>query len=93
MTGFRGRRAIFELMLMDEHLRELIIESRSLGQLREAARIAGLRSLHEDGWRLARAGVTSVEEFLRVARDESRNGHGGVPGEGEPAKAGGNGTS
>jgi general secretion pathway protein E/type IV pilus assembly protein PilB len=74
-TGFHGRRAIFEMMTMDESLRELILKSRSLVELRQAARQQGLRSLAEDGWRLVSAGVTSFEEVLRVSRDENRNGH------------------
>jgi len=75
-TGYFGRRAIFELMVMNEEIRRLILESGSTGAIREAAGRSGLRSLTEDGWRLVKEGVTTVDEVLRVSRDENRNGNG-----------------
>ena len=69
-TGYHGRRGIFELMKMNEEIRRLILENRSSGEIREVARRAGLRSLSEDGWRLVREGVTTVDEVLRVSKDE-----------------------
>ncbi|HOE94999.1 MAG TPA: GspE/PulE family protein [Candidatus Sumerlaeota bacterium] len=71
-TGFQGRRAIFELLLLDERIRELILTTRSVARLREAAREAGMLTLVEDGRRLLADGVTSVDEILRVTRDETR---------------------
>ncbi len=68
-TGFHGRRAIFELMLMNDDIRELLAGQRSAVAIRKAAREAGLRYLIEDGWRLVREGVTTVEEVLRVSKD------------------------
>ena len=65
-TGFYGRHAIFEWMDSDNEIRQLILKNSSSDQLREAARRAGMRMLAEDGWRLVRAGVTTVEEVLSV---------------------------
>ena len=65
-TGFYGRHAIFEWMDADNQIRELILKSSSTDQIRDAARRAGMRTLAEDGWRLVREGVTTVEEVLSV---------------------------
>ena len=65
-TGFFGRHAIFEWMDTDSEIRQLILKNASTDQIREAARRAGMRSLAEDGWRLVRLGITTVEEVLSV---------------------------
>jgi len=75
-TGFHGRRGVFELMTMNEEIRQLIMTSRSTGEIRETARKSGMRSLTEDGWRLVSEGATTVEEVLRVTKDERINGNG-----------------
>jgi type II secretory ATPase GspE/PulE/Tfp pilus assembly ATPase PilB-like protein len=73
-TGFYGRRAIFEWMDSNNAIRELILKSASSDQIGDAARRAGMRTLAEDGWRLVRMGVTTVEEVLSVttAKEVSR---------------------
>jgi type II secretory ATPase GspE/PulE/Tfp pilus assembly ATPase PilB-like protein len=65
-TGFHGRQAIFEWMDTNPEIRQLILQNTSSDVLREAARRAGMRSLAEDGWRLVRKGMTTVEEVLSV---------------------------
>ena len=65
-TGFFGRHAIFEWMDTDEHIRQLILKNASSDQIRDAARRAGMKTLAEDGWRLVRMGITTVEEVLSV---------------------------
>jgi type II secretion system protein E len=65
-TGFFGRHAIFEWMDSDDEIRQLILKNSSSDVIREAARRAGLRTLAEDGWRLVRLGITTVEEVLSV---------------------------
>jgi general secretion pathway protein E len=65
-TGFRGRTGIFELMPVDDAVRAAILPGVGEEPLRAAARGAGMRTLREDGWRAARAGLTTVEEVLRV---------------------------
>ena len=65
-TGFYGRHAIFEWMDSDNEIRELILKNTSTDQIRDAARRAGMRTLAEDGWRLVRLGLTTVEEVLSV---------------------------
>jgi type II secretory ATPase GspE/PulE/Tfp pilus assembly ATPase PilB-like protein len=65
-TGFHGRRAIFEWMDSDNEIRQLILRNASSDQIRDAARRAGMKTLAEDGWRLVRLGVTTVDEVLSV---------------------------
>jgi type IV pilus assembly protein PilB len=66
-TGYRGRLGIFELMVLDNELREMTFRGEPSLRLREYARqSAGMASLAEDGARKVLAGKTSVEELLRV---------------------------
>jgi type II secretion system protein E len=65
-TGFLGRHAIFEWMDTDNEIRQLILKNASSDLIRDAARRAGMRTLAEDGWRLVRMGITTVEEVLSV---------------------------
>lgn len=65
-TGYRGRVAIFELMLVNDDLRELIAQRASLASLRQEAMRLGLRPLRFDGLDKVRQGLTSVAEVLRV---------------------------
>ena len=70
-TGYHGRRAIFELLVITEDIRELILAKRSSGEIRALALDQGWRPLSEDGWRLVAEGLTTAEEVLRVTRDVS----------------------
>ncbi len=67
-TGYHGRRAIFEMMGMNDEIRSMIMSSRSAGEIRMAAVRDGMRSLAEDGWRIVAEGQTTVDEVLRVTR-------------------------
>ncbi|HHY85113.1 MAG TPA: type II/IV secretion system protein [Verrucomicrobia bacterium] len=73
-TGFFGRHAIFEWMDSDHEIRQLVLKRASTDEIREAARRAGMKTLAEDGWRLVRMGITTVEEVLSVttAKEVSR---------------------
>jgi len=75
-TGYHGRTGIFETMLVTTEIRSMIIERASAGEIRKVAAQQGMRSLREDGWRLVRSGRTTVEEVLRVTKDERLNGNG-----------------
>jgi type II secretory ATPase GspE/PulE/Tfp pilus assembly ATPase PilB-like protein len=65
-TGFYGRHAIFEWMDLDNEIRQLVLKSASSDQIRDAARKQGMKTLAEDGWRMVRMGMTTVEEVLSV---------------------------
>lgn len=67
-TGLRGRTGLFELLVIDEQIRELVATNAPLARLREAARQGGMRTLQEDGERLVAAGRTTVDEVRRVVQ-------------------------
>ncbi len=69
-TGYHGRRGVFELMDMNDEVRQMILRDCSSGEIRDASRRYGLCSLNEDGWRLVREGVTTVDEVLRVTKTD-----------------------
>jgi type II secretory ATPase GspE/PulE/Tfp pilus assembly ATPase PilB-like protein len=65
-TGYHGRTGIFELLVVTDDIKEAITKGESLARLREVAKREGMRTLRDDGWAKARAGITTVEEVLRV---------------------------
>jgi len=71
-TGFRGRTGIYELFTVDEEIRRLVAERASLDALRSVARARGMTTLRDDGMTKVDAGMTTVEEVLRVTSDEDR---------------------
>ena len=64
-TGYRGRLGIFELMVMDDEIRELIMNQGSTAVLRNASRKRGMRTLREAGLLAIYDGVTTIEEVVR----------------------------
>jgi len=64
-TGYRGRTAIFEFMIMDDHLRELVMQHASTNILRTEARKRGMRTLRESGLLAIYDGITTIEEVVR----------------------------
>ncbi|AZF54008.1 General secretion pathway protein E [Pseudomonas sp. R4-34-07] len=67
---YHGRSALTELLVMNDEVRDLLMRHADAATLEQAARRAGLRTLYEEGLRQALAGVTSLEEVLRVTRGE-----------------------
>jgi general secretion pathway protein E len=65
-TGFRGRKAIGELLVLNDELRELIVARAPARKLKEAARAAGTLPLRDAAMRLVEAGETTIEEINRV---------------------------
>jgi type IV pilus assembly protein PilB len=65
-TGYRGRFALHEVMLMTEEIERLIVESRSSEDIRKVAIQQGMFTLRQDGLRKVVAGLTSLEELARV---------------------------
>jgi general secretion pathway protein E len=65
-TGYRGRKAIGELLVMNDALRELIVAREPVRKLKDAARAAGTVPLRETALHLVRAGVTTLQEINRV---------------------------
>jgi len=68
-SGYRGRRAIMECLVMSDPLRRLVMQRASEGQIEQQARAEGMRTMYEDGIAKAVAGVTTLEEVLRVTQE------------------------
>jgi general secretion pathway protein E len=68
-TGFRGRLGLFELFVVTDDLRDAIASRAPRAQLRALATSAGLVPLRRDGWAKVQAGLTTVEEIMRVIQD------------------------
>ncbi len=68
-TGYRGRQGIFELMLLNQDLKSLILATSDAGQISRQARKDGMLTLREDGIDKILAGITTIEEVFRVTQD------------------------
>jgi general secretion pathway protein E len=68
-TGYLGRTGIYEMLIVDDAVRQLVHHGANDGDIRRAAERAGLLPMRSDGMRWVTAGVTSQEEVLRVTRD------------------------
>ncbi|MFB3060807.1 MAG: type II secretion system ATPase GspE [Candidatus Binatia bacterium] len=69
-TGYIGRIGIYELLRVSPAVSKLIVEHTDAGSIRSFALTQGLSLLQQDGWQKARDGVTTIEEVLRVTREE-----------------------
>jgi general secretion pathway protein E len=68
-TGYRGRRAIMEFLVMSDPLRRLVMKRADAGEIERQARAEGMRTMYEDGIAKAVAGITTIEEVLRVTQE------------------------
>ena len=64
-TGYRGRIGIYEIMVLNDEMRDLIMNDASTNVLREAARKNGMRTLRENGLAVIFDGITTIEEVAR----------------------------
>ena len=67
-TGYKGRTGVHELLVFDNAIRELLVEHPSIQAIRAAARKAGTRTLQESGIAKVLAGITSINEIVRVTK-------------------------
>src|SRR6266480_304625 len=65
-TGYHGRTGIFELLRVTDDIKQALLKSPNAGVLRDIAESQGMTTLRQDGWRKVQAGLTTVEEVLRV---------------------------
>jgi general secretion pathway protein E len=68
-SGYKCRTGVYELMVADDKVSALIHSRAAESQVFVAAEAGGMRSMREDGERLVREGVTSLEEVMRVTKD------------------------
>jgi type IV pilus assembly protein PilB len=69
-TGFRGRTALYEVMLMTDSIRELVLSGASAMDLKRQAMTDGMKTLRQSGVTKLRQGVTTVEEVMRVTMSD-----------------------
>lgn len=67
--GFKNRIGLFELLIVDDKIREILIKQPKLDLLTKAARLAGMRPLQEEGLLLVAKGITSLPELQRVLKE------------------------
>ncbi|HUN54484.1 MAG TPA: type II secretion system ATPase GspE [Smithella sp.] len=71
-TGFRGRTAIFEILIVDEEIKRLVLKTSDANQINELALKQGMITLQKDGIDKVLHGITTTEEVLRVTRSLNR---------------------
>ncbi len=68
-TGYKGRIGLFEFMVINDEIREMMLANTSTDELREVARRFGMISLRDYGIKLAEQGITTIEELVRETVD------------------------
>ncbi|MEI2742129.1 MAG: type II secretion system ATPase GspE [Candidatus Competibacter sp.] len=71
-TGYRGRAAIMEFLIMSDPLRRLVLKHADAGDLQDTAQQEGMDTMYEDGLRKAVDGITTIEEVLRVTTQQEQ---------------------
>lgn len=69
-SGYRGRTGIYELMVVTDEIRTQVVSRAPLDDVRALARAQGMVPLREDGWAKVRAGITTIDELLRVTSED-----------------------
>ena len=69
-TGYLGRKAIYELLIVDDDIRQLIMKNTDAATMKAAAMQKGMRTLRQDGADNVLKGITSVDEVVRVTQKE-----------------------
>jgi general secretion pathway protein E len=69
-TGYKGRSAIHEILVMDDDIRRMVLNHADGGEIQMQARKAGMKTMYEDGLLKALQGVTTLEEVMRVAEED-----------------------
>jgi general secretion pathway protein E len=69
-TGYQGRAAIYEICIVTEPLRKMIMQKRDGGELKQCAIAEGMETLRQDGWRRVAQGSTTIEEVVRVTQTD-----------------------
>jgi type II secretory ATPase GspE/PulE/Tfp pilus assembly ATPase PilB-like protein len=71
-TGFFGRTAIYEIILIDEAIKDLVLKKTPSSQIKKSAVSRGMRTLRQDGWQKTISGITTPEEVMKVTSIEEQ---------------------
>lgn len=69
-SGYMGRSGIFEILLIDDEIRRMVLDRTNTGEIKKAAVNKGMRTLRMDGARQVREGNTTIEEVVRVTQED-----------------------
>ncbi len=70
-TGYHGRIGIYEFLVIGEEVQRMILEKADANMIRQKALQLGMKTLWEDGWRNVELGVTTLDDLLRVTKEEA----------------------
>lgn len=70
-TGYKGRTAIYETLVMSDQIRELVLQRSSSDRIKKKAIELGMKTLRQDGWEKIKLGMTTPAEVIRVTQEES----------------------
>lgn len=68
-SGYSGREAIYEFLVLNEEIRQMIIDRATTAHIKKHAVQRGMRTLHHNGWEKVRQGLTTPQEVLRITHD------------------------
>jgi len=71
-TGYRGRTAIFELLIIDDEIRQMILKRTSSNEIKKLAVSKGMKTLRDDGLHKVMEGLTTIAEVIRVTQQNER---------------------
>ena len=69
-TGYRGRLGTLEVLIIDDDIRQMIVDKRSSEEIEKVARKKGMKTLYENAFRKFQMGWTTLEEVLRITSEE-----------------------
>jgi type II secretion system protein E len=69
-TGYKGRTAIYEFLLIGEEIRDLVLQRASSDQIKKKALELGMHTLRMDGWKKIKQGLTTINEVIRVTKED-----------------------
>ncbi len=69
-SGFKGRIGIFELLVVNEGIRDLILQKTNASKIKEHAVKLGMKTMHDEGFQKVQRGLTTIEEVMRVTQEE-----------------------
>lgn len=69
-SGYRGRTGIYEILVLNDEIMELVLGRVPSSTIRQKAQEAGMKTLRRDGWKKVRKGLTTIEEVLRVTQED-----------------------
>jgi len=70
-SGYRGRSGIYEILVINDSIRDLIMQRVPANIIKKKAQVMGMRTLRQDGWQKILAGITTISEVLKVTQEET----------------------